>query len=284
MEQIPEHTARPINRLDPLNPNGYKRILFIADIHSGSRVSILHPDFVFDPGESTESSIALNPIQKILWDEWMNMVKKVGKVDKVVFVGDGVDGVNKFSEGTGTWSTSMDEQIDNAEMLINEIDFKSIDGVKGSMYHTKDNINCDAELIRRLGGPKIDWDLNLEVEDLNFHVRHVVGTTRSVFMYRPTKIAREMLTLMQNKKKMGEYDFVVRAHVHTEMYLDMIGSMGMAGFTLPCWKGRDDYVKRQINDSADHGWYLFDIDGDRFTRYNKTFHISPEFNVRKVVA
>ena len=276
--------AKPINRLNKVADKGVKRVLFISDLHSGSLVSLLHPKYKVNEGDpSTSYSITLNPIQEFLWKEWKFMCDKIGHVDIVCLVGDMVDGPNKKGEGVGTWTTNMEDQIDNVVKLLKMIDTDRFVGVLGSLYHTKDNLNCDAEVLRRLGSKEWDWDMCLSVDDIKFHVKHTVGTTRSTFMYRPTKIAREMLLLMQNKEKMGEFDFIVRGHVHTEMYLDMLGSTGMAGFTLPCWKARDDFVKRYISDSGDHGWYLFDVKGKRYTRYNRTFHISKELNIREVV-
>ena len=120
--------------------------------------------------------------------------------------------------------------------------------------------------------------MRVEIENLNFNVRHWLSTTRSTFMYQPTKIARDMMKLQTAYETLGEYDFVIRGHVHKYLYLDI--DTEIVGITLPCWKGRDDYVKSTISDSASHGWVLMDTDGERFTKYNRAFKLKKEYSIK----
>jgi hypothetical protein len=297
-------TIKPINRLSTENENGFLRVLLIGDLHSGSDVAVKHPNFVSNNNDvGKRIKIPNNKIQNIFYDEWKNMRNVVGHCDLVVLMGDMTDGVNYKEEGIGTWTTSMDEQISNAVMLLNEIDADKFIGIKGSRYHIKDNMTADELVLMSLGDNKnkitqffddkevtndqqeydglhIDYDMRLELEDLNFNLRHWLSTTKSTFMYRPTKIAREMLKLQTAIATLGEYDFVIRAHVHTYTYLDIMSEI--VGITLPAWKGRDDYAKMSISESASHGWVLIDIDGDRFTKYNRSFTLPIEFNIKTV--
>jgi hypothetical protein len=275
--------VRPINRLDKDNPQGYKRILVVGDLHSGSNVSVKHPEMVLNKDmEGQEVATPLNGVQERQYQEWVHMCEVVGKVDLVIHMGDMCDGVNYRGEGLGTWTTSIEDQVRNAVKLLKEIDADKHLGVRGTPYHTKLNKAADDVVMERMGSTKIDWDMRLEVEDIVFNLRHWIATTKSVFMYRPTKIAREMLLLMQSKHDLGTFDFLIRGHVHTTMYLDMKDSMGMIGLTTPCWKARDEFVRSKITGSSDQGWYLFDVDGDKFTRYNRCFRIPIKFNIKTV--
>ena len=292
-------SMKPINRLDTDNEVGNFRVLFMGDIHDGSEVAVKTPDFIRNNREDgLKVPIPNNPIQDIMYSEWVNMCDVIGKVNLVVLMGDMCDGINFKSEGVGTWTTRMDEQISDASNLLNMIDADNYIGVKGSRYHIKDNMTADELVLKELGyrGNRTKWyddeevvgendyevhmdyDMRLELEELNFNLRHWLSTTKSTFMYRPTKIAREMLKLQTSTQTLGEFDFVMRAHVHKYLYLDIDSEI--VGVTLPCWKGRDDMVRRSISDAASNGWFLMDIDGDSFTRYNRSFHLPINYNIQ----
>jgi len=292
--------SKPINRLDTNNEVGNFRALFIGDLHTGSEVSVKSPDFIRNNREDgTKVPIPNNPIQDIFFSEWVNMCKVIGKVNLVVLMGDMTDGINIKNEGVGTWTTRMDEQIDDAVNLLNMIDADNYIGIKGSRYHIKDNMTADEIVLQKLGtrGNRIKWiddeevvsddidyelhmdyDMRLEIEELSFNLRHWLSTTKSTFMYRPTKIAREMLKLQTATQTLGEFDFVIRAHVHKYLYLDI--DTEIVGVTLPCWKGRDDLARRSISDAASNGWFLMDIDGDSFTKYNRSFRLPINYNIQ----
>jgi hypothetical protein len=291
---------KPINRLDTDNEVGNFRVLFIGDLHDGSEVALKSPDFVRqNRDDGKRVPIPNNPIQDIFYSEWVNMCKVIGKVNLVVLMGDMCDGVNYKNEGCGTWTTNMNEQISDATNLLNMIDTDNYIGVKGSRYHIKDNMTADELVLQELGyrGNKTKWiddeevgnesreyelhmdyDMRLEIEELSFNLRHWLSTTSSTFMYRPTKIAREMLKLQTATQTLGEFDFVIRAHVHKYLYLDI--DTEIVGVTLPCWKGRDDFARRSISDAASNGWFLMDIDGDSFTKYNRAFHLPINYNIQ----
>jgi hypothetical protein len=293
-------SMKPINRLDTDNEVGNFRVLFIGDLHDGSEVALKSPDFVRqNRDDGKRVPIPNNPIQDIFYSEWVNMCKVIGKVNLVVLMGDMCDGVNYKNEGCGTWTTNMNEQISDATNLLNMIDTDNYIGVKGSRYHIKDNMTADELVLQELGyrGNKTKWiddeevgnesreyelhmdyDMRLEIEELSFNLRHWLSTTSSTFMYRPTKIAREMLKLQTATQTLGEFDFVIRAHVHKYLYLDI--DTEIVGVTLPCWKGRDDFARRSISDAASNGWFLMDIDGDSFTKYNRAFHLPINYNIQ----
>lgn len=291
---------KPIKRLDTENEQGFFRVLFVGDLHAGSEVSVKSPSFVRNNrDDGTRVQLQNNPIQDIFYSEWENMCKVIGHCNLVVTMGDMCDGVNFKNEGVGTWTTKMDEQIWDASNLLSMIDSDNFVGIKGSRYHIKDNMTADELVLKELSyrGKRVRWmddeevvgegeydelhmdyDMRLEIEELRFNLRHWLSTTKSVFMYRPTKIAREMLKLQTSIETLGEYDFVMRAHVHTYTYLDI--NTEIVGVTLPCWKGRDDLVRRSISDSASHGWFLMDIDGDSFTKYNRSFKLPINYNIQ----
>ena len=293
-------SMKPINRLDTDNEQGYFRVLFVGDLHDGSEVAVKSPNFIRSNREDgMKVNIPNNPIQDIFYSEWVNMCKVIGHVNLVVLMGDMCDGVNFKNEGVGTWTTRMDEQIADATNLLNMIDADNYIGIKGSRYHIKDNMTADELVLKELGyrGNRIRWiddeevpddnmdyeihmdyDMRLELEELSFNLRHWLSTTKSTFMYRPTKIAREMLKLQTATQTLGEFDFVIRAHVHKYLYLDI--DTEIVGVTLPCWKGRDDLVRRSISDAASNGLFLMDIDGDSFTKYNRAFHLPINYNIQ----
>jgi hypothetical protein len=193
----------------------------------------------------------------------------------------------------------MDEQISDATNLISMIDADNFIGIRGSRYHIKDNMTADELVLKELNdrGKKTKWmddsevinsdedyelhmdyDMRLEIEELNFNLRHWLSTIKSTFMYQPTKIAREMLKIQTSTPSLGDFDFVIRAHVHKYLYLDI--ETQIVGVTLPCWKGRDDFSRMSISDAASNGWFLMDIDGDSFTKYNRHFTLPINYNIQ----
>ena len=234
-----------------------KKVLVVSDIHAGSKVSLMPPTVTEEDG----TKHIHNPIQEKIYNKWVEMCDDVGKVDLCVVLGDSCDGFNRKSNGLGMWTTDLKLQADTAVNLLKMINTKKYYGVQGSFYHVGENMSSDAYVIDKLNGT-FDDDMIIDIEKTRCYFRHWVSSTSSVWMYKPTKVAREMILAHANMEQYGKINIFGFGHVHNFVGVEYGHTYG---FTAPCWKGRDGFAKRgTFGWTPQFGYVVLDIHGSDF--------------------
>ena len=240
-----------------------KRLVVIADLHSGSCVGLTHPDW--------QSSHVMNDrtkrnkyslLQRQCWDFYYKTIMSLKPIDILMINGDCIEG--KDEKGGGTELIVTDRQ-DQAEMAADAIKICSADKIfmtYGTPYHVsssgEDFENLVKEYVKaeRIGSH--EW---LDINGKVFDFKHKVGSS-GLPHTRFTAIAREKLwsVMWAERKEQPSSDVVVRSHVH---YFEAVMNKDFLGITTPALQAMGTkYGGRQCTGTIDFGLLSFDIDCD----------------------
>jgi hypothetical protein len=243
-----------------------KKYLIVSDGHSGSLYGLMQERCVIRNVLTDESSVVRpNAGQRYLLRRWKDMVHKVGQVDCCVLNGDMCDGVQRKSQGMHLWTTDLNSQVDNMVGLCKMIRAKKFVGTQGSGYHNGDNVPLDQAVVEQLPNGEFHPDFILRPghddpawKDCKFaaHISHDVPTTKSIWMYATTAIARQMVLIKLNDAlhKYGKVPLVVRSHQHW-----LVGSYfsHSHGFITAAWQLRTPFaIKTGIITPPEIGYSL----------------------------
>ena len=270
-----------------------KKVLVTADKHVGSKVALAPECFYKIDYEPTEirdeshlkvhfeevKSIKPNTISRKLYKRYEEMCDDVGKVDIHIHLAETCDGFNIKERGKDQYTTDLLIQVSTATYLENMIKAKHREILQGSFYHVGANLSTD-EMVAALCGAGYGYDLKLTVDKIACYFRHPIGTTRSVWMYKPTKVAREMVLGELNASEYGKFNIYGFGHVHSFVAVEYGNSYG---FTCPGWKGRDSYAKRgSLGWTPQIGYLLFKIDGNDWEREKQIWSLKGKDLIREV--
>ena len=233
-------------------------------MHCGSRFAVCSPNPKMNGG-----SYNPNPLQKQLYEYWLWVKDSLTKQpDILVLNGEPTDGSNPKQLGDQSWTTVLQEQIDDAKELLSIYKPQHFLMTRGSDYHSKaGTYSVEEDLARQLGcmpyqglfkskdtvpdydknrnlTNRTDYYLNFSIHGKVFSVTHHIGFNRW-FAYRTTAIAREMADM---EFLSGRYynaedkpSIIVRSHVHYFVYVRFATQHG---FTTPAWKLPDSHLFR----------------------------------------
>lgn len=268
------------------------KIVAIADLHVGSRYALAKPGKSV-PGED---------IRKKIYAKWEAATKGEWSNPDIMFiVGDAIEGQNRKSFGIGTWTSDLQEQVDEACELIAMWKPKRLYIVRGSGYHVNVNnsgFQCE-ELIARALNAEVNpdgsgdhsawyWYVTAKVGDYNrtFHVEHFIQGSR-FFHYKATPVAREMMQGKLTDRVIGavkkyKTDIVLRAHTHGFIAVKYANSLGMV---LPCWKGLDEYAlsRGSLSFAPDIGYVHFSIDKTGYSWKDELYKLTDIQPINHVV-
>jgi len=229
-----------------------RKHLFIADLHVGSKFALWPQRFsIPDFGE-----IPLGINQKILWLYWSDLiktVKKVGRLDSLVLVGDLIDGKGSKAEGVEQIVTDPLTQARAAVELLKPLreHADKLFLVRGTKYHDQINGRAVEYIGEILGAEKFEdgtysaWELVLDLGDDHYaHVSHHGGNP---YVYRATVAEREgfFMSLSADKFDLPEgrsWSLIVRAHTHFFIHIE---HPTLHIVYLPAWKLKDPYMIRK---------------------------------------
>lgn len=210
-----------------------------------------------------------NPLQKKLYESWLWVKDQLSKnPDILVLNGEPTDGSNPKQLGQESWSTVLQEQIDDAASLLKMYKPQHFLMTRGSDYHSKaGTYSVEEDLARQLGCKpyqglfkssdnvadydqnrnktnRTDYYLNFSVNGKVFSVTHHIGFNRW-FAYRTTALAREMADMEFLRGRYWKPEdmpsVIVRSHVHYFVYVRFATQHG---FTTPAWKLPDSHLFR----------------------------------------
>jgi len=225
-----------------------KSILIGSDFHIGSATAVCSPDPEVSDLDTTYKP---NKLQEALYESWLECIDEVQqKPTLFVINGEPCDGGNKRQSGIQSWSTNINDQINDAVKLFKSVPHDKIMFVRGTPYHvTIDGTNFEeiiaekmnAESYKAFGGSgKTDYYALVEMYGKLFNFTHHVGFNKWA-AYRTTALAREMAGMVFERDKMGKADVIVRSHVHYFVHVEFVHTHG---FTTPAWKFPDGFLFR----------------------------------------
>jgi hypothetical protein len=165
-----------------------KRVVVIADKHSGHRVGLTHPDC--DVIGLSREGRKWATARKKLWAFYAKTIDALRPIDVLLVNADCIDGRGERSGGVELLTTNRREQCDIAAACILYAKAKAIIMTRGTDYHTGHEEEWEDEIARIVGAKKIGNHEWVEVNGLVFDLKHFVGSSQ-VDHGRHTATARE---------------------------------------------------------------------------------------------
>lgn len=234
-----------------------KKVLCIGDLHCGSVGGITHPDYFWK--KTRDYEIAM--MQRETWSCFQDILREIGDVDVLIVNGDAIDGKGVKSGGTELITSDLNEQVEMAKKVIEEINFENIYFTYGTPYHVSSGSGEDMEkILANYFDSLIESHLKLNIEDVIFDIRHDVGSSSTPYS-RNTSISKQVIwdrlnTLMrQDSLKTTVY---LRSHVH---YFGFCGDKNSIAFTLPALQtSTTKFGKRRCMGTTDWGVLLLCVE------------------------
>lgn len=244
------------------------KALAISDIHDGSKFAVANQP--------------CNSLQRFYKRKWLEMVENVGHVDYLLILGDIVEGVSKKEAGKHCWTTDIYKQIEDAEALVNLIKYDRLAVTYSGGYHAGENLNADEVFAKRLNAWKSDYELTLQLtksRESRIHMCHYISVSTSVWMYRTTPLARELVAALLNESITRSPNIILRGHAH---YHCMVCFTNIA-MTLPCWKARSPYeAKKGLFMIPKHGYIMLQFNDDgKLVSIQRNLFDMPKFKLVK---
>lgn len=234
------------------------KILCVSDTHTGGRYSV--------------SSEYNGKLQRWFFKQWEYMCDDVGKVDAVFHLGDVCEGVDKHNDGAGTWESDMLRQAEDAKTLLEMIHTKKYWIVDGSPYHTNKNMSADGVVSKLVNG-NFDIEHLVSIEDTHIHLRHFTPFSELPHA-SGNGLGKDMMWASLCVGQYGAIDLLVRGHVHR---YELKGNAARTSFSVPCWKGRDEYIKRKSLSVTDCGYVVLEVSGKNYSYDLHPIHVPKEF-------
>ena len=188
-----------------------KRILVLADTHCGSAVGLTPPVYWI---ADTEKNAATRKLEEEMWTEYRRLLRMVGPVDILFFLGDGIDGKQKKEGSRGLLTADLHEQGEMNIACIAQVDAKKKVYVGGTPYHTGEEEDEEIRIAEKLDAI---YDLRkfVTVNGLTFDLRHFIPGS-SIPHGRYTALAKDVLwnDLWTIANMQPKADVTLRAHVH----------------------------------------------------------------------
>jgi len=236
-------------------------MIFLSDMHCMSQYAVASPKV------QEKFPLKYPSIQKRLFEIWQDAVdERQQKTHALILNGEPVDGPGEISRGTETWSTELQEGVDDAYRLLKMYNPKHFMSTKGSNYHSDARgLSTEEMIMEKFKDKTIDYNPYevqgtiedgrtkrtynfawISVNDLLFSITHHI-TGGKWFHYITTPLGREMAALTFDadkwlpKKYLDRNYIVVRSHQHKFVCIQFGSS---AGFVTPAWKLPDWYLLR----------------------------------------
>lgn len=239
-----------------------KRVIVIGDLHCGHATGLTTTDWMHKiQSRSDKSAIKrrnrFTELQLQMWRWYTSEIKKLGRIDICMCMGDLIDGAGERSGGTELIVVDKQEQAQIAIECISEIKAKKHVMVYGTPYHTgraSDRENLIAEAFDAKIGSH-EWP---SVNGVVFDLKHKVGSS-TVPHGRGTPIMKEKLwsQLWEQNGEQPKSDIILRGHVH---YHTFTGGPDWLAMTCPALQGMGTkYGGRQCSGIVHFGFLVFEV-------------------------
>lgn len=245
-----------VRRMSQIRPT---RILLWGDGHCGSNVGITPPAYQskFTLNPKTEEHRTLNKwanLQRECWDWYMARLDMLKPIDKLFYLGDGIDGTGHRCGGTDLIHIDRKVQVQMAIETIEVVEADDMTMVYGTPYHG--GLVEDFELdIARYFKCKIgahEWE---EVNGCMFDLKHKQGNcdNPATGLWQQIRDHREWAGLGEQPKA----DVLIRAHTHRFCILKL---EDCTGITIPALQAYGTkFGARQCSRKVQFGLVALDV-------------------------
>jgi len=160
-----------------------KSVLITSDMHVGSSTAVCTPNpEIMDLGTTHNP----NKLQQELHKVWQECIDDLHQKPTILVVnGEPCDGGNPKGLGKQSWSTNLQDQLNDAEKLLDEIPYQNLLFTRGSGYHVDQQGTNFEEIIAKQmnadrykafgGSGMTDYYALVELHGKTFNFTHHVG-------------------------------------------------------------------------------------------------------------
>jgi len=258
-------------------PKRKKRLVVIADLHSGHRVGLTPPKYQWMVGKDPDHVWAKYArIQKECWAWYEKTARALKPIDILVVNGDCIDGRGERSGGVELITGDRSEQCDIAAESIKLWGAKHIIMVRGTPYHTGDKEDWEDVIYRRVRAEKIGEHEWIDINGTVFDFKHHIGSS-TIPHGQFTAVARDQLwnALWAEAEYQPRADWIIRSHVHYCRWCGGFrGAREWQAFITPALQAMGSrFGARRCSNLVDFGLAHWDIDAKGNTTWQK--HVAP---------
>ena len=246
-----------------------KRILVMADNHSGHQTGLTPPDYwlpvVAKPkSDSARRANKFAALQREVWRWYTDTIKSLGKIDYVFHLGDNIDGRGEKSGGTELLTMDINRQIEMAAVCLQATGCKDIFMVYGTPYHVAPGYSdMEDAIAKEVKARKIGSREKIRVLNTVFDLRHKVGKS-SIPHGQGTLLEKQRLwDLVWEARGIQERANVyLRGHIHD--YKGVIDSDYLV-LSCPGLEWSTKYGSREVDGIVSIGLIDFTVDEEGYT-------------------
>jgi hypothetical protein len=223
-------------------------ILFLTDLHIGSRWGLWHPD-CDRKTYGTEIHIPpINNVQSKLWDYWLDLCDQMSgtRPDLIFLLGDIIDGAQGRAHRNQAPNEALNEQYVCALAILRMIPRKehtSILGLTGSNINDRQYLELNQKICTALGGHFYGMTGIFAFAGHSFRIYHG-STTAYIYlelvMGRRRTFAQEAIA----RKKLPEIEGIICGHSHRWLHMRTMWRDGKDFHVVLCpgWEGQTDFM------------------------------------------
>lgn len=237
-----------------------KRVVVIADMHSGHKAGLTAPTYQPHYETKDEGELRGESIRRQTFSWYHGKVRELGVPDVLIVNADCIDGRGERTGGTELLTTDLSKQCDIASECIKLWKAKKVVMTYGTAYHAgaggQDWEDSIAEAVNAVAIKAKLWPL--DINGLIFDVKHKIGSS-TIPHGRHTAIARERLwnQLWGEHAGQPKAHVLLRSHVH---YYNYAGGAGWLGIITPALQAAaTKYGGRMCSGTVDFGLIHFDV-------------------------
>ncbi len=238
---------------------GPTRVLLWGDSHCGSNVGLTPPAYQtkFTPNPKTEEHRTLNKwanLQKECWNWYVDKIEALKPIDKLFYLGDGIDGTGHRSGGTELIYVDRKIQVQLAIEAIEVVEAKDMVMVYGTPYHTGQSEDFEMDIAHhfgcKIGGH--EWE---EVNGCMFDLKHKQGNcdNPATGLFQQIRDHREWAGLGEQPRA----DVLVRAHTHRFCIVKLEDCIGISNPALMAYGTK--FGARQCSKKVQFGLVALDV-------------------------
>lgn len=248
-----EAAVRRMSRIRPV------RILLWGDAHCGSNVGLTPPAYQtkFTPNPQTEEHRTLNKWAKLqgeCWDWYVAKVNMLKPIDKLFYLGDGIDGTAHRCGGTDLIQIDRKVQIKMAIEAIEVAEATGMVMVYGTPYHTGQAEDFELDIAQhfkcKIGAH--EWE---EINGCMFDLKHKQGNcdNPATGLFQQIRDHREWAGLGEQPKA----NVLIRAHTHRFCMLKIEDCIGITIPALTAYGTK--FGARQCSRKVQFGLVALDV-------------------------
>lgn len=248
---------------------GCKRVLIVADLHSGGLTGLTPPQFRKRHTDADDPWIdKIVDLERDAWEWYARTVESLQPVDFALVNGDCIDGRGERSGSTELITADRHKQANMASTALKLIKAKKYVMTYGTPYHVGNNGEDYEDVIAKdLANTKGVEQVKLgshewpNVNGLIFDMKHKIGGS-SIPHGRFTAIARDRVwnSLWAECDDQPKGRVFIRSHVHYHVYC---GGPDWLALTTPALQTMGTkFGSRECSGHVDYGLVHFDVERD----------------------